>query len=131
MKGKCTGDECQLLFLSKVLLKDQYYFLFHWLDLKNNCERGCLTQLFVLFWPRYVFSLLYSAEKALCLFSDGCLIAHIFAFKISYGLLLNSTFMDNMFTYMWYDSWLEINVCLLNMFISYCSPYSKKLVVYA
>lgn len=30
MKGKCTGDECQLLFPSKALLKDQYYFLFHW-----------------------------------------------------------------------------------------------------
>lgn len=34
------GDECQLLFLSKVLLKDQYYFLFHWPNLKNNCERA-------------------------------------------------------------------------------------------
>lgn len=40
MKGKCTGDECQLLFLSKALLKDQYYFLFHWLNLKNNCGRA-------------------------------------------------------------------------------------------
>lgn len=38
MKGKCTGDECQLLFLSKALLKDQYYFLFHWLNLKTTVK---------------------------------------------------------------------------------------------
>lgn len=39
-EGRVHGGECQLLFLSKVLLKDQYYFLFHWLNLKNNCERA-------------------------------------------------------------------------------------------
>lgn len=39
-RASARGDECQLLFLSKVLLKDQYYFLFHWPNLKNNCERA-------------------------------------------------------------------------------------------
>lgn len=37
-KGKCSLDECELLFPSKALLRHQYYFMFHWLNWKNsNC----------------------------------------------------------------------------------------------